>query len=138
LGDLLKGSLAMRLALALELEPWGVIMAFIAVVLGHLYPAQLGFRGGKGAAVGFGAVLVLDFPLAMILLAMAALIFALTRAFTLSGLITIALAPAIAWLLGNHGAFLIGLVIVVLLLLYAHRSNILALARGQRGAATLE
>ena len=35
-------------------------IAAIACMLGHLYPIYFGFKGGKGAAVGLGAMLILD------------------------------------------------------------------------------
>lgn len=68
-----------------------------AVIAGHIWPAQLSFRGGKGAATGLGAMLVLD-PLATVALAGVGLALLLvTRRFTTSGLAAIALAaPGLA------------------------------------------
>src|SRR5262245_25796362 len=62
-GDALKGALAVWLAKQAGLPPWGVAAALVAVVLGHLFPLQLGGRGGKGAATAFGGVCVLNWML---------------------------------------------------------------------------
>jgi len=55
-GDMLKGLLAMLLAHALEFSGWHLMALVWATLLGHIFPAQLRFKGGKGLAVGFGMV----------------------------------------------------------------------------------
>jgi acyl phosphate:glycerol-3-phosphate acyltransferase len=124
LGDVLKGSLAVWLAQWLAVGAWGEAAAMVAVVLGHLYPVQLGGRGGKGASTGFGAVLVIHPLLGLLCVLIAAIVFAFTRGFTVSGAIAIATAPLTSLLLGIAPAHWVGLFIVVVLLLYAHRDNL--------------
>ena len=41
------------------------LLALLAVVAGHLWPAQLHFHGGKGVATSFGALLVFDYRVAL-------------------------------------------------------------------------
>ncbi len=60
--DGLRGLLAMTLAHALGLREWWLTAAGVAVLAGHLWPAQLGLHGGKGIAVSVG-VLVWLLPL---------------------------------------------------------------------------
>lgn len=57
-GDVLKGVAAVALARWLVPGP-GPALAAVAVVGGHIYPAQLGLRGGKGLATTFGAAVSL-------------------------------------------------------------------------------
>jgi len=52
---------------------WWVAAAAIAVILGHIFPVWLRFRGGKGVATGVGVFLVL----APIAVAVAGVIFVL-------------------------------------------------------------
>lgn len=84
--DALKGALAVwaaKLLFALPLvgsaafqEPvnyWWVTAAAVAVIVGHMFPVWLRFRGGKGVATGVGVFLVL----APIAVAFAAILFVL-------------------------------------------------------------
>ena len=131
-GDIAKGILAMIIGLALGLTGWALDFVYLAVIIGHLYPAQLGFRGGKGVAVAYGGLLVLSPPLAAAALGIAAVMFAVTRAFTLSGLIAIAAAPLAGGLLGLSPQLLAGIATAAVLLLFAHRDNIRKLAQRRR------
>jgi glycerol-3-phosphate acyltransferase PlsY len=54
--DGLRGLLAMTLAASFGLREWWLVLAGVAVLAGHLWPAQLGFHGGKGIAVGVGVI----------------------------------------------------------------------------------
>ena len=74
LGDAAKGAAAT--AVGLSLGPESGALCAIAVVVGHIWPVQLGFRGGKGIASAMGALLLL----APWLLAWMALAFTALRA----------------------------------------------------------
>jgi glycerol-3-phosphate acyltransferase PlsY len=125
LGDALKGALAVGLARWAELPSAGLVAALLAVVAGHLWPVQLGGRGGKGASTALGGVLVLNLWLGLSTLGMAAVFLALTRSFTRAGIIAIALTPVAAWLLGLDFELVMGVLVLVLLLLFAHRDNLM-------------
>src|SRR5262245_12228361 len=56
LGDTVKGYLAVKGAQYFNLSYQWVLLAGIVVVLGHLFPVFLKFRGGKGIATGFGVL----------------------------------------------------------------------------------
>ena len=65
-GDLVKGFMAVKGAQYLRLPPDWVLMTGITVVVGHLFPVFLKFRGGKGVATSFGVLGAIQ-PLAMLL-----------------------------------------------------------------------
>lgn len=123
LGDALKGALAVGLAVWLAVPPIGVAAAMLAVVTGHLWPIQLGGKGGKGASTSLGGVLVIDVWLGLAILGIALLFVLITRKFTRGGMIAMATAPLLAWWRGLDMAFIIGLLILAGLLLFAHREN---------------
>lgn len=70
--DAAKGLLAVCAAMALA--PAMVPVCAVAVTLGHIFPAQLGWRGGKGVATAIGAMAMLD--LEVLALALGAFAFA--------------------------------------------------------------
>jgi glycerol-3-phosphate acyltransferase PlsY len=103
LGDMLKGALAL---LGARLAGWpsdACLLVLIAVTAGHNWPVQLGFRGGKGLATSFGALLVFDPVLAGLMLGLCAVLLATTRRFTLSAAVPYALSPALALFLHYDG-----------------------------------
>src|SRR5947209_11857262 len=62
--DILKGFAAVLIGAA-----WGpaaALVAAITVTLGHMFPAWLGFRGGKAVATALGVLLALAWPVAVI------------------------------------------------------------------------
>ena len=58
---------------------WMVFLAMAAVLLGHNYSVFLRFKGGKGLAAGFGALLVINPPLLAFLVAAAIVTLVVTR-----------------------------------------------------------
>jgi glycerol-3-phosphate acyltransferase PlsY len=123
LGDATKGALAVGLARWLDLPSFGLMAAFIAVVAGHLWPVQLGGKGGKGVSTAYGGVLVLNLYLGLIILGIVLISLLITRSFTRAGMIAMALAPFAAWLMGLDWVLVGGIAIVALILLFAHRGN---------------
>jgi glycerol-3-phosphate acyltransferase PlsY len=123
LGDALKGGLAVGLARWLDLPSIGVVAVLLAVVAGHLWPVQLGGKGGKGASTALGGVLAISGWLGVAIVAVALLMVAITRSFSRGGMIAMALAPLIAWLLGLDIVLAGGVLVLVIVLLLAHREN---------------
>ena len=71
-------------------------LAMLGVVVGHIWPLQLGFRGGKGVATFLGSICVYDFHLALAFSHCLRACMLLLRRTTLSGLIAIACLPLAA------------------------------------------
>lgn len=132
--DLAKGAVAVLAANAIGPEPWAGALAGVAAVIGHVWSAFIGFRGGRGVATGGGAMLLLS-PLA-VLAAVVDLVgvVAVTRLVSLGSIsasITVVLVTgalyAIGWvaLEAVVAAALIAVVVVV-----AHADNIGRLLAG--------
>lgn len=125
LGDVGKGALAVALAVWLCVSPWAVAAVLVAVTVGHVWPVQLRFHGGRGVAVGIGALVVYDVRLFGILVAVTLLGYVITRRFQASGLAGFAVVPCAAGYFHGPGAALAGVGGLSLIVLVAHRSHIL-------------
>lgn len=134
-GDAAKAALAVGLGLLLAGREGGCIAAVFAVV-GHMFPLYFGFRGGKGIACTVGAVAVL-YPILLLPLAVLwAVPVLLSRCISLGSIIAgAALTPAVAlWCHGQGIAPAIPVgcaAVMTLLILWAHRENMVRLARGE-------
>jgi len=122
--DLGKGALAVGMALHFRLSPEMVIAAMLAVVVGHNWPMQLRFHGGKGIATSFGALLAYDSFLPAILVVLFVPFFVLLRNFTLSGLLAFAVSPLVAFLCGLENMEVVAASLLAILVLISHRRNI--------------
>jgi len=122
--DAAKGALAVWIAKEFSPDTRLQIVAMLAVVIGHNWPAQLRFRGGKGISTSIGALLVFDYQLLGFLLATAAVLWIFLRKKTLSGLLAVALMPLIdrLWTKDSMQAFYLSA--LALIILWAHRKNI--------------
>jgi glycerol-3-phosphate acyltransferase PlsY len=58
--DMTKGTVAVLIARWLGAGPWIEVFAALAAIVGHTYSPFLGFKGGRGVAVAFGALVVID------------------------------------------------------------------------------
>ena len=133
-GDMAKGCAAVMLAgyaaHALELAPWVVEGAVLAVFLGHVFPVFFGFRGGKGVATALGALFAFDWRVGVVALVVWLAVFAATRISSLAALTAAALAPLGAAWLGADGHVPV-LMLLALLIFWRHTSNIRRLLAGE-------
>ena len=129
-GDLLKGTLPALAGLAV----WGHAGAFIlgfAAVLGHVFPATRGFRGGRGVATGAGVALAL-YPLVVLGLALLwALIAYGFRYPSVASIVVVVALPGLVWLTGEATGEVVVIALLSGLVLLRHAANIRRLVRGQ-------
>ena len=126
--DALKGTAAVLLAGQL-FGPGAELFAATGAMLGHLYPAWLRFKGGKGVATLLGVLIPL-LPVAALVYALVWLaVFLAARFSAVAGLAAAASAPASAALLGARHLvpMLLGF---ALLVVWKHRTNIARLKAG--------
>jgi glycerol-3-phosphate acyltransferase PlsY len=131
LGDALKGTAAVLLG-------WGIggegtaIAAGLGAFIGHLFPAWLGFRGGKGVATFLGVALGLQ-PLGAAAFVVSWLVVAkLSKYSSLSALVASLATPAAIWALG-HGRIAALMLVLAAMLWFMHRENIQRLLAGTEG-----
>ena len=120
-----KGYLAVVIAAHLSggTPEWMSLAAVIAIA-GHIFPAFLRFRGGKGVATGFGAFLGLA-PLPVLwCTAIFVLIGASSRYISLASIAAMAAFPLVLLAYGPPSADLVAALVGSALIISRHRSNI--------------
>ena len=125
--------------LAHGLSPSGVydvaVAAAVAVVLGHVYPVWLGFRGGKGVASALGVFLVLTWPSTVAILLVFVVVFALTRYVSLASIVGLVTFPLFGfYFVAKHTPITpmvkFGFLFIPLLIILKHHGNIRRLMNG--------
>ena len=102
------------------------ICALLAVVIGHNWPAQLRFQGGKGIATSLGAILAWNPPILIALAMLAVPLMVLLRSFSLGGLFAFGISPVVLRFCGFTDPEVVGMSLLAILVLTAHRKNIRA------------
>ena len=104
--------------------------ALLAVTAGHIWPVQLGFRGGKGFATFAGGMVILEPSVLIVGLVLCAVAYPLVRSTTRTGLLSLACSPLIFMLVRLRGDAppatpdFVVYCILAGLVLFAHRANI--------------
>ena len=124
LGDALKGALAVWLVRHFFAADRVATLAVIAVVAGHVWPLQLRLRGGKGVATSIGALLVYDWRLVVVYVAVFACGVAGARKTILPGLFAFVCLPAAGFWLHRDGFELAALTLLAGVVVFAHRTNL--------------
>ena len=141
--DALKGLIPVRIALMLAshsptTKPYAeyfAILAGLMAVAGHTFPVWLGFKGGKGVATSAGAIIGL-MPLAVpIIFLIWVIVFETTRYVSLASIIAALALPIIAslfafWKFVDTWALIYFSILIMLLVLWRHRSNFSRLLKG--------
>jgi glycerol-3-phosphate acyltransferase PlsY len=138
LGDALKGFLAVMLArillgnesLSSTLGSWVLCAVVIAVFLGHLFPIFHGFKGGKGVATACGILFGINWILGLATLSTWLIVAFFLRYSSLAALSAAIFGPIYFVFLFGLQPMGFALLIVSILLIGRHRSNIQNLLNG--------
>ena len=82
---------------AANLQLVGYYTAGFFCFIGHLYPLYFGFRGGKGIMTALGMLLILDWRVALVLLAVFIVTLLLGRMVSLGSVVAAAVLPFVTW-----------------------------------------
>ena len=135
-GDAAKGWVAVTIARAVLGDPISsdnnlmLGLVAIAVFLGHLYPIFYRFKGGKGVATAAGILFAISWVLGLATLGTWLIVAFFMRYSSLAALSAAAFAPLYFTFLFGLQPMGLAILVMSLLLIYRHRSNIRNLING--------
>ena len=144
--DILKGVVSILLAILIgtiwkDVDKELILqIAGIAVVIGHTFPIFFGFKGGKGVATSLGVLLMSNWQIGLICLVFALVLMALTKMVSLGSCGAAVLFPVLTLFINDNYTILtegksgrvyfVYSVILAIIVLYNHRSNIKRMLNG--------
>lgn len=135
--DMTKGAAAAFLGLVLfPMDDLAYVCAFFCMI-GHAYPCYFGFRGGKAVATSFGAVLVLNPLVGLLLVIVFFLIAMMSHYVSVASMLSLLLFPLLNQKIPFYSAppfFIVKMILSVLipaLVIFLHRKNIVRLLHGE-------
>ena len=125
------------LAAGLILEPYGYslegrVLGGVLVMLGHDFPALLGFKGGKGILTGWFIAFTVDWRVGLFIGVVFFVVYFSTRLVSLASVLS-----AVAFSVGfgifhwSNPVVMVGALVMSGLTLFMHRQNIVRLVKGQ-------
>ena len=141
--DILKGVVSILIVLLLgsifkaENTALLVQIAAIAVVIGHTFPIFFGFKGGKGVATSLGILIMTNWQIGLICLVFGLVLIILTRMVSLGACAAAILYPVLTlfitehYITGSNNSYLIYSIILAVIVLFNHRSNIKRILSGK-------
>ena len=140
--DILKGTVAVLIAIIIgnigKIQDKAILVqiAAIFVIIGHTFPVYFGFKGGKGVATSLGVVLLINWQIGLICLVFALLLMGLTKMVSLGSCSVALLYPVLTlfihdnYLVKEGSGYFIYSVIIGIIVLFNHRSNIKRILNG--------
>lgn len=120
-----------------------VQIAGIFVIIGHTFPIYFGFKGGKGVATALGILLTTNYQIGLICLVFAIILIVLTRMVSVGSLAAAILFPVLTLFLSKENFIIEGnyiwySIIVALIVIFNHRSNVKRLLNGTENKISLK
>ena len=131
IGDVLKGVIPILIGHSFHLFANALCWIALAAILGHIYPLYFKFKGGKGVATAMGCAFAINLLLGVCVGAAWLIVAKLSRYSSLSSMISMILMPFFALFILDNKASFIPLLLIALLILLRHRSNIQKLRTGK-------
>ncbi len=130
-GDTLKGFIPVYIANLLMVPTELLGLVGIAAFIGHLYPVFFSFKGGKGVATSMGVLFGLSWLLGLAFTGTWLLMYKVGKISSLSALIASILSPIYAWFIIGNQAIVAASLMMMVFLLWRHKSNIQRLLNGE-------
>ena len=99
-------------------------------MLGHAYPVQYGFKGGKGFLVCLSLVWVIDFRAGLVATLIMIVLLLTTKFMSLSTMVAMLISPVLLGFLGSHWLTVAMVAACALFMTWRHKENIKRLCKG--------
>ena len=99
-------------------------------MLGHAYPVQYGFKGGKGFLVCLSLVWVIDFRAGLVATLIMIVLLLTTKFMSLSTMVAMLTSPVLLGFLGSHWLTVAMVAACALFMTWRHKENIKRLCKG--------
>lgn len=130
--DIFKAYAAVRLAMTMSPGfVYAGAIATTAVILGHIFPFYMGFRGGKGFATLGGSILALDYRLFFILLLFAIFVVFVSDYICFAPITCSIIFPAVYGITHRSVWITVILYISTVFIIYRHIGNIKRIKAGK-------
>ncbi len=127
--DAAKGAIAVLIA-RYCLGETPAMAAGLAAFLGHIYPAWLGFKGGKGVATYLGVLIALAWQLAAVFAVFWLAVAKFGRLSSLAALVATLAVTLASWIWGGRD-LAITVTLMSVMIIIKHRANIERLMAGE-------
>lgn len=116
----------------------GQMLGAACVLLGHIFPALLGFKGGKGILSGFTVALMLDWRIALLIFIAFAVAYGLTQYVSLGSVLAAAMfGVGFVLFYRQQPVMMWTAILLAALVIFMHRGNIQRLLRGEERKTNL-
>ncbi|MCL4121250.1 UNVERIFIED_CONTAM: hypothetical protein GTU68_036780 [Idotea baltica] len=129
IGDISKGTIPIIVAQHYGASTYFQAWVALASGVGHIYPIFFSFQGGKGMATTLGSLLMLSVPTGVITTIIWLVVFVCSRISSVATFSSLAIALLLCTFLIPRA--LLPVTILILLVLWRHRSNAYNLIVGQ-------
>ncbi|MBN2852504.1 MAG: glycerol-3-phosphate 1-O-acyltransferase PlsY [Clostridia bacterium] len=136
-GDILKGVLACLFGSLINPQ-YGAVIGGLFAVLGHNWPLYFNFKGGKGVLTSATVIMMWDWKIGLISLALFILVVFLTRYVSLGSMIAAVSLVVVSLIMDKGAFFIISGAILAGLIIYRHKANISRLLKGEENKLNLK
>jgi acyl phosphate:glycerol-3-phosphate acyltransferase len=133
--DMLKGFFPVLIAARFGAD--AATAAAIGATLGHIFPIWLGFKGGKGVATTGGVLLAYAWPIALAAIGTWIVMALVFRYSSLAAVTAAIVALLYAWIARPEGVEPLAVLIIALLIIWRHRTNLSRLIHGEEDKIAL-
>ena len=124
IGDGLKGLIPVLLLIEMNIPIYQVYLLSFFLLIGHVFPITLNFKGGKGVATSIGILIALNYITAVLLIMTWLLMYYIFKVSGLSALIGFLLLPLFMFI-ASAGLYMTAISFINMLFIFmTHKKNI--------------